>query len=244
MATSTPSPSLEGVLVADVKASITTHPLVVLITAVLLVTGAVYGVDSLRAKDAAVNDAKWAAVLKTVQGQNQTLQQKYQDDTVAAGERDAALQQTIAQQGTLLQQQSAALAKLLAKDATLTAQQAATQIGTQTGGTVTATGNDVTLDLNASRTVAADLDRLKTAQENLDATNASLAAQKGLTDDANTKLVDANNVIASDKVLAGDAAKKCSADINDAKAVARKSKVKWFIAGYIAGLITGHVTIH
>src|SRR5208282_3014773 len=98
---------------------------------------------------------------------------------------------------------------------------------------VTATGDSVTLDLPITRAVTADLDKLNAAQGAIDATNKELSAQTGLTADANAKLTDANNIIANDKVLATDQTKACAAQVADVKAKARKSKFKWFIAGYI-----------
>jgi hypothetical protein len=218
--------------------------LILLAVVGLLVTGAVYGTESLIAKHDAARSTQFAQILATQAAETKTLQQQFAADELASAVRDAQYQQTIAQLSKSIQVRDANAQKQQQTDATLDAVSAASRLATQTGakpGEVTVAEDNVILDLPITRNIVASLDSLATIEADLQDTKNELTAQTGLTADANTKLADADKVIASQTTQLADSTKACQAQISAVKAEARKSKFHWFIGGYIAGFVSAKI---
>lgn len=182
------------------------HALVLLL-ALALIVGAILGGVGLVEHLVEAHDARVAAAqLKKENVDTATtaaLMAQLQKDSAAANARDAqqsALIQSLAQQ---LIASRAQTAKQVSTDATLNAKDAGARLAQQTNaaaGDVTVNGDAVTMSLPLTRTVVADLDLLRQAQSDVTNLTGQLNAQAILTTDAKTQLVDANKVIAADKV--------------------------------------------
>ena len=95
------------------------------------------------------------------------------------------------------------------------------------------------MDLPIARVVVSDLDALASARGDLADTQNQLTVQSSLTADAGSNLADAQKVIAAQNLQLADQTKSCTAQITTLKAAARKSKLRWFGAGYVAGFVSG-----
>lgn len=208
----------------------------------LLVGGAVYGVDSIIARHDAATSDKFAVLLQQQTAQTKVLQQQMAADQAANDLRDAAYQKTIASLSQSIVQRDANAKKQTAVDATLDANAAAARLVQQTNaatGEITVAGSLVTMDLPITRNVVADLDNLSRITGDLADTQGQLTAQSSLTADATQNLADAQKVIAAQNLQLADQTKSCTAQITTLKAAARKSKLRWFGAGYVAGFVSG-----
>jgi hypothetical protein len=201
---------------ADVKAHV-----LGLFLAVLLIGGSVYGVESLIAKHDAATEQRYELLLQKQEATTKADEASFQQTLTTLNAQNAQLTASIAQR-------DAALATILKQDANLNVQQAAAKLG----GTATP-DNTVDLPLDTSRNIAAELDTLTTVKANLAsettvATNlqTELTAQTKVVTDLNAQLVDQTN--------------SCNATIKTLKAQARKSKLKWFGIGFVAGYVAGH----
>lgn len=209
-----------------------------------LVVMSIYVVDGIVAKHDAATASKDQAQLTAQVQQNHEL-------IVEAQNRDAMLQQTItaltaanAQLSASQKARNVELSLQAQSNATLSAQQAADRLTQQTKAApdeITASNNDVTIDLPITRNIVTDLDTLPVVQSNLADT------QKQLDNETQIATVAQNDVTAQKTEVIGlnkqitDAQKTCNAQIASVKADARKSKMKWFGLGFVAGFITGHI---
>lgn len=216
--------------------------LVALILVGALVAGGVYGVESLIAKHDAATLAKDNAALATVVAQNQTLISEAQS-------KDALLQQAIASlsaaNAQLSAQQNARnvqLATQVKTDATLSAQQAADRLTQQTKaapGEITASGNNVTVDLPMSRQLVTDLDMLPVVTANLADETTKLTNETTLATTAEADVTAQKAEISGLNTQLADSAVACAAEVKTEKAKARKGKLKWFGIGFIVGFASG-----
>ena len=220
------------------------HILALVLSLVLILgtaAGAVYGVESLIAKhDLAAEQRADAKLTVIVAAANDSLQ------------KSNAVNQQLLQMISQLQAQNTQLAKSVAQrnaqnaqqqkiDASLNAKDAATRLSAQTQsspGEITVTGNDVVLDLPVTRRIIADEDALVTTTANLKDTTTQLANETALfnkSQEANAAQAKSITDLQAQNV--GQAA-ACAAEVKTVKAQARKSKWKYFLGGYIAGLAT------
>lgn len=207
-----------------IEASIKSH-LVGIVTVVVLIAGSVYGVNSLIEKHDAANNAKWAAVIAQNDAKTKTDEDALQQTLAAALAQNASLSAQMAQRDI-------ALEKVVATIRTA----APTQIAKDLGGT-SPDPTTVTLPIDTARTIDTQLAMLPVIEANLA--------------DETTKFTNDETIIAQQKIVIADLQKSlanyepidkpCQAQIATVKAQARKSKVKWFLGGFIAGFITGHI---
>lgn len=204
----------------SIETSIKSH-LVSIVFMGLLIFGGVYGTESLVAKHDAQNDAKWSAILSTAQAKSASDEAQFQVTLAQITAQNTQLAQAITQR-------DAALAAIVKADATLTAAQTAIKLG----GT-TIDPNSVTLPLDTARNLTAQVDSIPVLKANLvDETKIAQGLQTAL---------DSQTTVVTDlKTQLVDSDKACKAQVADVKAKARKSKLKWFGIGFIAGLIGGH----
>jgi len=163
--------------------------------------------------------------------------------------KDALLAQAIASlsaaNAQLSAQQNARnvqLATQVKTDATLSAQQAADRLTQQTNaasGEITASGNNVTVDLPMSRQLVTNLDMLPVVEANLADTQKQLANETQIATTAEADVVAQKaEIVGLNKQLA-DSAVACTAAVNVEKAKARKGKLKFFGIGFIVGFASG-----
>lgn len=220
--------------------------LIILAFVALLVTGAVYGVDSIVASHDAARSQQFAQILATQAAQTQSLQAQLAADQAASAARDAAYQATIAQLSKSIQVRNANAQKQQQTDISLNAADAAARLAQQTNakaGQITVANDLVTIDLPLTRGIVASLDSLSVAQADLADTQGQLTAQTGLTADAKMQLSDANKVITSQIAELADSRLACTAQIKTLKAQQRKKLIKVGVIAYVAGFVSG-VTAH
>jgi hypothetical protein len=218
--------------------------LIVLAFVALLVVGAVYGVDSIVAKHEAAQEGKYAQILKQQETQTTLLQQQLAQDAAQAEIRDAQYQATIAQLSKSIQVRDTSAKKQQQTDSTLNAVSAAARLAQQTNaqaGEITVANDNITLDLPITKDVVTKLDALTQVQADLQDEQNEFAAQVGLTNDANTKLADADKVIASQTLQLTDSTKACQAQVKALKAHYRKKLIKVGVISYVAGFVSGVV---
>jgi hypothetical protein len=207
-----------------------THHLLMLALVGVLVIGSVYGIESLIAKHDAAKDAQWKSVVAADQQRLATDEANWQQQFQVLSAQNTQLLGAISQRG-------AALAVQQKKDATLSANEAAQRLSEQTKaapGEVTAQGNNLLVDLPISRQIVIGLDQLPVLQANLTDTKTQLTNETTIAQNAQS------DVVAQKKVNA-DQVEACKAQVADVKAQARKSKLKWFGIGYVAGVISARL---
>ena len=222
------------------------HHLILLVLAAVLVTGSVYGVEGVIARHDLENSTKWNSILQTQTAQTAALQKQIASDEQAAAIRDAAYQKTITQLAQTISVRNAQATQQVKNDASLNAQQAAIRLATQTQAApneIVATNDSIVVDLPVTRRIVGSLDLLPVAQQNLADTEKQLAAQQGLTADAVADDGKQKQIVVDLQQTVLDQDKACLAQVKTLKAQNRKSKIKIFFVGYVAGFISG-VTAH
>lgn len=219
-----------------------THMLL-LIVVVVLAGGLVYGVESLISKHDVQQEARDQQLLTVLTSQTTDLKNRMVVDEQAATARDLQYAAIIANLSGTIAKQSNQLKQQIQQNATLTAAETARAIADKLKaqpGEVTAQGDNVAMDLPISRQVNSSLDTLATTTLQLSEVQKQLQAQTGLTTDAVLELENAKKVITAQDTQAVTAAKVCMDEISVIKAQARKSKFRWFIGGFVAGLASAH----
>lgn len=183
-----------------------------------LILGSVFAVDSLIERHDAKTEAKYELLLKQADARTTADEQAYTATLTQLTAQNAALSASIVKA-------NAALAIQLKADSTLTASAAAAKLG----GTATPSG-DVDLPLPAAQTVAAVVDEVPYLKE-------ELLDETDIADNLQTELTAQTKVVVDLKAAVPVAQQACQAQIATVKATARKSKIKWFIAGVVAGFI-------
>lgn len=134
-----------------------------------------------------------------------------------------AIANLTAQNNALLQQISTRNKQLVVVQ-TQDKQLPAPQIAQKLGGTAP-DATTVALPLDTARTITAELESIPVLQANV-------AAETTIATDDTKEIADLQTQLqVSDKA--------CQAQITDIKAKARKSKLKWFAAGFISGVTLG-----
>ena len=247
-ATTTPVPPTDTTIIATIKKDwswLASH-LIILAFVALLVGGAVYEVDSIIARHDAAASGKYGALLAQQTAQTQTLVQQLAADQAASAARDAQYQATIVQLSKSIQVRDASAKKQQQTDATLNAADAANRLAQQTAakpGEITVANDSITLDLPLTRGIISRLDSLATLQADFADTQSQLTAQTGLTADANTTVADQNKIIVSQIAELADSHLACTAQVKALKAHYRKKLIKVGVISYVAGFVSGVVTI-
>ena len=211
-----------------------THLLLLAIVGGLIFAG-VYGVEALVAKHDEKNSQALAQLADNFNKQNQILQQQNAAQIKALTDQNIALQSEIATLATSLAKRQTTETQLPVKNANLSAIDAAKALGG------TADGDNVVLDLPISRQIVTQVQLVPLLQ----ADKADLEKQNGLlqTEVANgVKALDLERASHGSDNTAKDATiKSLQSDLSTAKAECRKSKLKWFGIGFVAGYITGKI---
>lgn len=209
-----------------------------------LIVVSIYTIEGIIAKHDAATASRDQAQLNVQIEQNHALIAEAQAKDVLLQQTIAALSAANAQLGAMQKARNTQLAVEVQANATLSAQQAADKLTQQTKaapGEITASNNNVTIDLPITRNIVTDLDTLPVVQANL------VDTQKQLDNETQIAVAAQNDVVAQKAQVDGlnkqiaDAQKTCKAQIASVKADARKSKLKWFGLGFVAGFITGHI---
>lgn len=215
------------------------HVLLVILTA-LLITGAVYSVDSIIEAHDAVNSQKWEQVLAAQEKQTQSLTALFQEQIKADYAANQALVTANAKLEQSISERDAELQKQKQQDAALDAQGAASRIVQQTKSQPSdaqAVGDTVVMSLPLSRTVTSDLDELQSAIDDAADTKKQLANETQVAANAQSDLTAAQKVVASKDTVIADAAKSCDARVALVKSKARKSFLKGLYTGVVIGFL-------
>ena len=178
-------------------------------------------------------------VAKTQQDKNDALAQQVATDKASFDTLNAQVQARDAQLVQLQAQLVATLAQRQKTDATLPPTELVSRLNTlvpQAGATVTPTGialpqSGAVATVQQLEIIPVQQQEINNAQEELD--NANKLVTAGV-----TRVSDLTAQVTGLQAKAVDDAKVCTEQIATVKAEARKSKGKWFLGGYVAGLAT------
>jgi hypothetical protein len=218
--------------------------LILVAFAALLVFGGVYFVDGLLSKHAAENDAKWQSILKTQQAQTQAISNQLNQDEANWAQVQAKLLAANQQLASAIATRDSAAQKQTQTDATLSASEAAQRLAQQTGakpGEIAAQGDNISVDLNISRGIVTSLDLLPAAQADLVDTKKQLANETDIATNSQADVAAQKNLVSALRTENTDQQKACVAQVSAVKAAARKSKLKWFGIGYVAGFVSARI---
>lgn len=222
-----------------------TQHLILLVIVAGLVIGSVYGVESIISSHDAARAAQDSAILAQQTATTKALQQQLQSDEAQWSQVQLQL---VAQNTALAKEidsRNQQIAQLVKTDATLSAEEAASKISTDLQaepGEVTASGNNVSLDLPSARRVTSSLDELPVVQANLSDTQKQLTNETAVATNAQADAAQEKGVIASQTIQLADSTKACNEQISTLKAQNRKSKIKSFLLGAATVLmaVAGH----
>ena len=208
-----------------------TH-IVLLAIVVALAFGGVYGVESLISNHDAKQAAQYQALAQQQAVQNAEFQKQTANQLLVLAQQNAQLEQQFSQIVTVLAQREATEKKLPQVNQNLSAAEAAKTLG----GTVQ--GDNVVLDLPLARTLVTDVQLVPLLQQD----KTDLEKQNGLLQTEVANGVQALNLEreahASDNSANAATIKARDAEIVAIKAECRKSKLKWFGIGYVAGFLS------
>lgn len=222
-----------------------TQHLVAIVIVVGLALGGVYLVENLIAKHDSATAEKYNTVLTTQAQETKDVETQLQTD-------EANWTQLITQLTTENNKLAASISTRTTQvnaqvktDATLSSIDAAARIAQQTkatAGEVVAVGDSITLDLPVSRAITSDLDLLPVVQFNLVDAQTQLKNETQIATDAQADVTEQKKLVTAQQNQLVDAQKSCDARVTAANAVARKSKLQWFLAG--VGIVLGGVLGH
>lgn len=177
-----------------------------------------------------------ATMAQVVQQQEAVIQQQ----RAALDAQSQALQVAIASRNvTVIQQQK--------KDSTLPPTELAARLATLAGVPVTdvtaQAGNTVQLSQSASVTVTEKLELIPVQQADIADLQSEIANDQKVIVGQDTDLKLKAQIIVQDGVVLKAQIDADQKELKAVKAAARKSKVKWFVAGYVAGFLTRVLTV-
>lgn len=232
--------NLETKLKADYS-WLTHHLILLAITGVLIISG-IYGVESIIVQHDEAAASKYSSILAAQVQQTQVVEKQLASDEEhwtqvekSLLDQNAQLSKTIATERQQIEVQRKV-------DATLNAQQAAERLTQQTKasvGEIVANGDNVIVDLPITRGLVSDLDLLDETQVTLAATQTQLANETTIADNAKADSAAKSTVITNLQAQNDAQVKSCDAQIAVVKAKARRSKLKSFAAGFVAGITLG-----
>ena len=208
---------------------------------IALVVGSVYGIDSMIAKHDAVAEARYSQILA-----QQTAQATALTDQLKTDEANwTQLSSQLNAQNQVQQQQIAARDKqisiLLSKINTLQPPEIVADLQPKLhAGTATVLPDGVKLDTEAARDVDKQITQGAVTAADLVSTKIELANETTLAVTANKNLSDAGAAVTALQKQNADQVQACAAEVKTIKAQARKSKIKFFLAGLVIGVIGGH----
>lgn len=209
-----------------------------------LVWGGIYGVDSMIARHDAANQQKYELVLQQQTAVTKAVEDKLTLDSAQHAQEALAYQQQIAADQVAMKQRDDMLKVLIAKIGTMTAPQVVADLQPKLRqGTATVLADGVKLDLPAARDVDAQITEGVNAKADLATTQTALTKETSIASNATADLATAKQAITAEQTKNGDQIKACDATIATVKAEARKSKIKWFLIGYVSGFLTRVFTV-
>lgn len=220
------------------------HHLFLLAVVLVLAFAGIYGVESLISSRAAQNDAKWQGILAAQTAQTQMISNQLNQDEKNWQAQNAQQQQIIGQLAQTIAKRNEAAANQQKTDASLSAVEAAQRLSQQTHakpGEVTAQGDTVIATLPVARTVVGAFDLLDTVQANLTDTQKQLSSESVINTNLQANVAAQKNLVSALRTENTDQQKACVAQVSAVKAQARKSKLKWFGIGYIAGFVSARL---
>lgn len=213
------------------------HLLLVGIVVAVLFLG-VWSAESLIEKHDEKKAQQANVALQVVVDQVKKLEDHQAQNDAAVAQREAARDALIQSLVATIAKRDAALDQQIKKNATLTAQQAAARLSEQykaQPGEITASGDNVIADLPLARSFVNTFDQLTACTANYSDTQKQLAAEQSRTSDLKTQVSDRDATIKGKDTELGKQKDKYEADIKVLNDKARKSKLKWFVAGVITG---------
>ena len=209
----------------------------------LILAASVFAVNKIENVIAARDASQASVLIQQVQADKQNAAKIAQDALQQQAVFQTMLSTLQAQNATLsaaVQQDAALLKANRTKDATLPLPDLAVRWGQLVPlqpGDLTATATGVSVTPSGARATVVQLEAVPTLTDQLAKetqtaqNNASLLTQSGLVNADLGKQVGALNT------ELGDSAKQCKAEVAAVKAQARKSKLKWFGIGFVAGFL-------
>lgn len=217
-----------------------TH-IVLLAVVISLAVGSVYAIEDLIAKHDQATEARYSQILTQQTAQATALADQLKTDETSWTQLSSQLNA----QNQVQQQQIAARDKqislLISKISTLQPPEIVADLQPKLhAGNATVLPDGVKLDTDAARDVDKQITQGVAAVADLANTKTELANETTLAMTANKNLSDASAAVAALQKQNTDQIQACAAQVKTIKAQARKSKIKWFFAGVITGIIGGH----
>jgi hypothetical protein len=221
-----------------------TNHLILLAAAGLLVFGAVRFTDGILEKHAAAEDQKWQGILASQQTATQTLLKQTADHEAEWQKENQQQTSLIAHLSSSIQKRDEQTSQTIKQDATLDTKSAAEKLSSQINFPVSANvDNSVSIGLDGVRVVVQKLDSIPALQADLSDSTKEIDAQK-------TIITNLTSDVAEQKASVGSVQAQLAAQITadkkelaEAKAVARKSKARWFFAGVVTGVFAKRILI-
>lgn len=197
-------------------------------------------IDTLIANHDHANLQQAQVAAQVQQEKNDALAQQMAQHDADVKALDEKIQARDEQLTQLQAQLVAALTKQQATDSAMTTPEIAQRwqqlVPDATVKPVPAGGVSLT-DAGAHATVA-ELEKVPVLTQQLSATNEALSNAQTLLTAEGQQVSDRDALITGLRAKAGDDAKVCAAQIATVKAEARRSKRRWFVAGYVAGWLS------
>lgn len=226
--------SVDFGITADLK-WVRSH-IVLLLLSAAIAFGAVYGVVSLLSSHDAANDKKWQQILSSQQTLTSALQSQLNSDETKWAAANSQLLASNEKLASAISARALDLSTKIAKDANLTAPDTAKRLGGTANGS-----NDILLPLPVGRNIVVSLDTLTSVQADLADTKSRLSNETAIAVNLQSNLDSQDKLLSAFRTQADDQEKACKAQVADLKAAARKSKLRWFGAGWVSGMISARL---
>ncbi len=214
------------------------HHLILVGVLVAVLFAGVYGIETLIERHDEKKAQEANVALEVVVDQVKKLEEHQAQNDVVVAQREAVRDALIQSLVATISKRDAALDQQIKKNSTLTAQQAAARLSEQykaQPGEITASGDTVIADLPLARSFVNTFDQLTACSANYLDTQKQLAAEQGRTTDLKTQVTDRDATILGKNDELVKQKGKYEADIKVLNDNARKSKLKWFVAGVVTG---------
>jgi hypothetical protein len=219
-----------------------TH-LVLLAILVSLTFGGVYGVEALVAKHDASTASQYQAIAAATAAQNATIQAQTQQQITLLAAQNAQLQAQMAQLAQAISSRDAKLLAQQAKIPSMTPVQIAAEFPKYlTKGIATVEGSGVLLDAPASQEILAQVEEVPVLKQDIIDLNSINAKQASEITNLNTSNNSLITALDSEKASHSADNTANAKELISVKAQARKSKLKWFGIGFVAGFVGRHFT--
>lgn len=218
-----------------------TH-LILLAVVMTLSGGTIFGVESLISKHDAQVASHYEAIAADTAKQNAAIQAQTQQQIALLSAQNAQLAQQVASLSSAISARDAQLVKQQAQVKTLTPVQVASTIQPfLKQGTATVTTGGILLDTPASQEVLAQLEELPIRKADISDLQTIVGNQRTQIGNLSTENGSLTTALNSEKASHKADNIANAKTITALKADARKSKLKWFGIGYVAGFTSGLV---